>query len=262
MMKGFTTLMDHVKVKQVNPLRRAARWTRDRVVKANDARRLTRRFPQLVNLSNQAAQWRTNLTPTYDAYTTHISNKLMAISLETAAFLRAWCEQLRPRRILDLGSGYSSFVLRGYAAKYPDTQVVTVDDHPHWLEITHQYLVYENQSTDQLMSWDAFNQDPHEPFDLIFHDLGSMPRRAEALPIVLQLAASSDCPIILDDMHKQRYARQVADLLGAWDHRYFDLSNYTLDPSRRFAALVCDVSPRQPQLHIATRPALATPSAA
>jgi len=52
--------------------------------------------------------------PYYDLYTSRFNAPWMAASLELSVFTLALCRLLRPARLLDLGSGFSSVVLRLY----------------------------------------------------------------------------------------------------------------------------------------------------
>ncbi|MDP2727812.1 MAG: hypothetical protein Q8P59_09750, partial [Dehalococcoidia bacterium] len=78
---------------------------------------LQRDFPQLRDYRGLARECREKLLPYYGQYTSRVSIDYMAVSLELSAFLMVLCERFRPSSILDLGSGFSSFVFRYYASK-------------------------------------------------------------------------------------------------------------------------------------------------
>ena len=72
---------------------------------ANDARAIAAVFPFMQEAAlNRIA---VALRDPHEEFVSRVSSPDMAISLEAAAFLRALCEGLRPRRVLDLGSGFS-----------------------------------------------------------------------------------------------------------------------------------------------------------
>jgi len=50
----------------------------------------------------------------HKVYIEHISSPEMAMSLELAYFIMNYCIEYKPKRLLDLGSGFSSFVFRLY----------------------------------------------------------------------------------------------------------------------------------------------------
>lgn len=150
------------------------------------------------------------LEAAYGEYVERVSTRKMAVSWETACLLYCLAGTIKPRAILDLGSGFSSYVLRTYAAraKHP-CQVTSVDDDPHWLEQTRVYLQRHGLSAERLMLWTDFAaQAPAEHFELVFHDLGNMQTRLTALPVVLH-CLHADGVLVLDDMHKRRFRRQA-----------------------------------------------------
>jgi hypothetical protein len=63
----------------------------------------------------------------------------MSVSVELAVFLDVLCRLIEPDRILDLGSGFSSFVLRRHLASRDvgvHSVIWSIDDSPEWLEQT------------------------------------------------------------------------------------------------------------------------------
>src|SRR5437870_128740 len=69
-------------------------------------------LPQLRAYKDIRARYERRLLPYYREYVSMISSETMCISLELASFLLAICDFCRPRRVVDLGSGFSSVVLR------------------------------------------------------------------------------------------------------------------------------------------------------
>ena len=68
----------------------------------------------------------------------------------TAVFLRVLCREIGPAAVLDLGSGFSSFVLRSYDDG-GGARVTSVDDSETWLARTAQFLESRGVPTDQLL---------------------------------------------------------------------------------------------------------------
>src|SRR5689334_15482328 len=85
-----------------------------RRVAKRDAGRLRGRFPFLEGYEASATAMRERLLPDYRTYTRNVSPDPIAISLELSVFLAVLCDRERPGAILDLGSGFSSFVFRSY----------------------------------------------------------------------------------------------------------------------------------------------------
>ena len=97
-----------------------------------DSIRLRKKYSQLKNFSRVEKDVRKELFAYYRKYLSNISSKDMAISLELSVFLIIVCRILKPKRILDLGSGFSSFIFRYYAANTVSKPVIlSVNDSNH-----------------------------------------------------------------------------------------------------------------------------------
>ncbi len=176
--------------------------------------------------------------PYYQDYISRVSIDYMAISLELSAFLLVLCEVFKPGAILDLGSGFSSFVLRYYmSSATPKPIVWSVDDSPEWLERTRTFLMDYKVPSENLSTWSSFAQQRFDNFDLILDDLGVMEVRTATLKKVLTLARPAGI-IILDDMHKAEYASYVKQVLHASKCKSYNLIPYTRDKYGRFSILV------------------------
>lgn len=203
-----------------------------------DSRRLQKRFPKLRGYHELASGSRRNLLPYYEEYVSGVSKDDMAISLELSVFLTVICDVFEPKRILDLGSGFSSLVFRlcaSSAATKPE--VWSIDDSPKWLEETHDYLATNNLSTENLVSWSSFTEEEQGTFDLISHDLGGMDLRAQALEKVISLSRPGG-KIILDDAHIEDYNSYARRFLKKSKLGYYSLKHFTEDKFGRYCILV------------------------
>jgi predicted O-methyltransferase YrrM len=171
----------------------------------------------------------------YMDYTQRVSPADMAISLQTAAFLFLLCEELKPARVLDLGSGFSSVVLRMFANLHPGTEVWSVDDDPHWIRCTREFLAACGLRTQNMVLWSELSHMPRV-FNLVFHDLGSMAVRLSTLPVALALCDVNGV-VVLDDMPKEEYAPHADRLLRQSDWSWRTVRSYTLDEFGRFCGM-------------------------
>ena len=200
---------------------------------------LRERIPALQTYEALAEIAREDLTPHHGAYITHVSNDVMAASVELSAFLQIFCELRQPHKVADLGSGFSSFVLRRYASKAKTPcEVHSVDDHEGWLDKTREYLRGHKLDADNVWLWSEFiAQAEPGSFDMVLHDMGSMEFRAESLREVLTLTRTGG-HVVLDDVHKPPYRKHVLKVLSDLGLEHLSLKQITCDNRARYAYLV------------------------
>lgn len=170
-------------------------------------------------------------------YTSTVSDSAHAISLELARFLLEVAGNDHAKRLLDLGSGFSSYVLRAYAAGVPGAVVWSVDDDPAWLEKTRALLMSEGLSTEHLYDWSEFLTLSHGvagTFDLVLHDLGTVRSRHGTVRTVLRLLRPSGA-LVFDDMDVAAYRRHVRSELDVAGAKHVDVRNRTLDARNRYS---------------------------
>ena len=190
----------------------------------------------LVPLEHENFRYRQMLVPTYHDYVSRVSWADHAVSLRTAAVLMQLCESRSPRRLLDTGSGYSSFVLWRYAAQ-SGAEVVSVDDNATWMSRTQAFLANHDLSdAGRLVLWEQFRHEHPEPFDVIFHDLGTFDTRVSSMSRVSELV-SRDGWIVYDDVHEDDVRSATKRIVAAAGRRWVSLVDVTNDEINRYAAL-------------------------
>jgi predicted O-methyltransferase YrrM len=167
------------------------------------------------------------------SYSTTISAPDHAISLPTAALLASLLDVYQPRRVLDLGSGFSSFVARAYGDM--NSEVVSVDDDPRWLDRTRSYVREQGVERGHIVDVSWLNQ-AHSPFDLVFNDFAHMQARCYWLPAVARLIAPDGLGL-LDDFQKYRYRRTVRAYAAVEGAGVLSVREWTHDDIGRYAAL-------------------------
>ena len=203
-----------------------------------DRRRLLARFPNLAQLESLIKKNCQLLKPAYLDYVTHISPDYMAISLELAAFLLSFCQIMKPKKVADLGTGFSSYVFNIYAkGAKKDVQIWSVDDNILWLNKSKDWLIHKRIVPSQLLTWNIFRTKSKPQFDLIFHDLGNMHTRLKTLPAVLKLVSSSGY-VILDDLQFPIYTLPAKNIVKESGATLYSLRHFVLDKYRRYACLV------------------------
>lgn len=178
----------------------------------------------------------------YHDYVTSISTDDKAISLELAYLLWFILNTTSPKLVVDLGSGFSSFLFRHYqlqCAKAGDAcRVFSCDDDEQWLDRTANFLQNRKLSTEGLLSWQRFLEEHgHARPDLILHDLGYMPVRIRTLPQALDLCETQAIAII-DDVHKPLMRQETLNQIRRRGLRGYDLTRFTFDRFGRYSWLV------------------------
>jgi predicted O-methyltransferase YrrM len=216
-----------------------AHYQRGAPGRANQAalRRLRRRLDCFAAAEAGFVDAVATLREPWQAYVTSVSPPAMAASLEVCVLLLALARAQRATRVLDLGSGFSSFVTRTFVRETGSAcRATSVDDSGEWLGRTRVFLRKQGLETDDMLTWETFRSVPSGPYDLVFHDLGDMPVRAAALPYVLGQVAAGGI-VVLDDMHKSGYPEQVRRACGNAGFDLYPVPTLTTDAFGRFAVL-------------------------
>jgi predicted O-methyltransferase YrrM len=167
------------------------------------------------------------LAAAYDEYTRTVSDKGMAIGLPSAAFIYVLCDTLQPARMVDFGSGFTSYLLRLFPG-----DVISVDDDPEWLDKTRLFLDKYEVSTDGLQLIDEFRP---ARFDLILYDYAGGETRNRKYGWVTDMLNPGGV-IFYDDAHHdghRSYMMQACETrhMGLWR------AQETTDTYGRFGAL-------------------------
>lgn len=182
-------------------------------------------------------QNREKLKPYYEQYVKEVSRADMAASLELAAFMYTLCQVNHYTKLLDMGSGLSSFVFRLYAKENPDTTVFSVDDDAAWLEKTKDYLKQHQLGVENIFTLKQFLKSKEEGFDCILHDLNFVEVRINYIEYVMRIAKSKGL-VILDDVHKPDYLLSIIIKLKKLNVKMYDLKPITFDSYGRYSLAV------------------------
>jgi len=177
------------------------------------------------------------LRPHYEQYIREISRADMAASLELAAFIFTICKINKFTKLLDMGSGLSSFVYRLYAKETPGVIVYSVDDDAAWLEKTKDFLRHHELDTQNMFTLDQFLKSGESEFDCILHDLNFVEVRINYVEQMMKITKINGI-IIFDDVHKTDYLFALLVKLKETQSRVFTLKPVTNDSYGRFALAV------------------------
>lgn len=203
-----------------------------------DWKRFVFAFPEFKQLETRFTKNYRSLETHYKKYTEEISFDYMAVSLETATFLLTICQIKKPNAILDLGSGFSTFMFNLYKKEAAHSvEVWSIDDSRKWLNKTRLWLSKKNISSPNLLSWKEFQKLKPVPFDIIFHDLGDMQLRLHTLPQILTLLSPAGLAI-LDDLQFPFYEPEAKNIIKMNNYKLYSIRKYTKDRFGRYASIV------------------------
>jgi len=217
---------------------RLAPWRERREAASFAAFCSNERFAALRDYAQLAKAIEPDVRPHYELYTSRFNAAWMAASLELSVFVMALCRLLKPRRLVDLGSGFSSVLLRLYQREAsPTPEVWSVDTSPAWLGMTRQVLGWLDLPTDGLATWDEFVAGDHAGFELVLHDLGSILTRRHTLHRVLGLTARGGV-LVIDDANYAKVRRHAQRTLRRRGIPHHPVGAATRDKYGRYALLV------------------------
>jgi len=200
-----------------------------------DARRLAQAAPDLA--ACREARWRLfdECLPFHRRWREDPGGGASATSLETASFVLHLMETRRPARVLELGTGLLSVLLRAHArARRIAPALRAVDDAPDRLARTRRALERERLPLDGLLPWHRFRDQRDDGFDLLVHRLGATP----GAPLATVLGRVRPGGLLLLEGAEQGPARRAArTLLSEAGCATWCLRAQTLDPHGGYALL-------------------------
>jgi len=168
-------------------------------------------------------------------YTSIYSNKVMAISSELTNYLWYYLVNNKPTKILDLGSGFSSWLFRFYQKEINQNAIITtVDTSKTWLDTTKLFLERSKLNTDNLYLFDDFIELKKYKQDLILYDMDATSNRFSRFPEILTYKRKNGV-MIVDDMHNIEYHNSVINYCTENNLNINNLQDSTLDSYGRYA---------------------------
>lgn len=113
----------------------------------------------------------------------------------------------------DLGTGFSSALLRRYAQHVRDIPILSIDDNPNWLKRNMDFVQSVGLRNDSMVLLDSIHVKQPPQFDLVIHDLGNNAlTRIKTLPLAVKMAKRF---LIIDDANYLFYRVPAKLLLPA-----------------------------------------------
>lgn len=146
----------------------------------------------------------------FSDYVTHYSVETEAISLTASYYLLETLNTGQVKRVLDMGTGWSSYVFRFYKKMFaPLLAVCSVDESEHWLGMTARFLAKHDLDTSELRLWPRTGQ---QNYDLVFLDMG---RPWERHACIARALDSTKGLLVCDDLHYEGYRAQLQNCVEA-----------------------------------------------
>lgn len=175
------------------------------------------------------------LLPVCKEYTATISERQMTLAVETCAYVWWLCDRMEPEAVCDLGSGFSSYVLRMYQCEHPGVVVHSVDDSRHWLKQTALFLAAHDLPTGCLLTGDYW-LGLDDRYGLIVHDYSGGDTREEWMWHAAD-RLTLEGVVVFDDAHHRAHHMHMGRVARERGRLLVDVYEQTVDESGRFAAL-------------------------
>lgn len=188
------------------------------------------------------------LTPAYERYVSEISSDDMALSLHASVLLDIICDVFSPASALDVGSGFSSYVLRlASARKGGALRVYSLDTDAAWLERSRAWIKEQGLEDTGFGTWTAPGEAPQISWDggaldLVLLDAERPPQRNGFLLPVLERYCSPDTALLLDDLHMPSWRLFALETLMTHNFCHVDCKRHTLDRYGRYASLFLEIT--------------------
>jgi SAM-dependent methyltransferase len=188
------------------------------------------------NIIHQNASLFKEIEKNHKIYINSISSPEMAMSLELANFIFSYCLVKNPKKVADLGSGFSSFLFRFYKENIDNELVAySVDDSEDWLVKTKDYLLGNKVNVDNLFTLtDFINLKLENQFDVVLLDLNFVEIRKNYIRFSFDLLQEKGF-LIIDDVHKVEFLRDVKAFFSSGSRKLINLQKQTKDKFLRFA---------------------------
>lgn len=111
----------------------------------------------------------------------------------------------------DLGTGFSSVLLRTYSQHVRNIPILSIDDNPDWLNRNMDFVKHVGLQNSSMVLLDRIDIKHPPRYDLVIHDLGNNAvKRIRTMPLAIQMAERF---LIFDDANYWFYRSPITLLL-------------------------------------------------
>jgi len=162
------------------------------------------------------------LSQAYQEYLTMGAAPEHALSLQTATYLNNLIDELGAKRVLDIGSGFSTFVTRSHEG----VDCWTVEEDDKWRKVTKSYLQNRGLDSGHIFTGLDFRGVDVGKFDLVLHDCKGEIGRMQQLRRAAALVAPGGV-LLVDDGHFPALHRCCKVWSKIQDYTFTDLADLT-----------------------------------
>ena len=163
----------------------------------------------------------------YEVYTKTVSEAGWPISWKVSTFLISLMNKVKLNRILDLGSGWSSYLLRLGGA-----EVWSIDTDAEWLEKTRGFLTQFNQLNGHFGLLEDFEFPTEQTYDLVLIDSKPGRKRYEMFTSIKRCCKGI---VVFDDWNNDKIREPALKAFSDW--KIQNLERETKDRWGRFIAV-------------------------
>ena len=128
------------------------------------------------------------------AYLAMVTDPRYTVSMQLATYLTNLLATMKPARVLDIGSGLSSAILRASDA----TEKWSIEEDARWATVTRHFLEAQGLGTEHIYS--SIDELAGQQFQLVLLDAGHEVHRMQLLRRAVGLVAPGGV-LLVDDMH-------------------------------------------------------------
>jgi len=159
-------------------------------------------------------------------YKKHVSDGYV-INWKTTRFLIKLINTMKPQRVLDLGTGWSSYILR-----FGDAEVCSLDTNEKWVEKTRGFLEMHNLDNGYIGLLEDYALPTEPTYDLVLLDTQPGRERHKLFPVVKKCCKGI---IVFDDWQTWRIREPAIEFFKDWE--ILELEERTKDSYDRFIAV-------------------------
>lgn len=198
-------------------------------------------FRPNVDLSRIKEEDQIAIESVHREYCNNYSDEVFSISDKASIVIYNLICFLKPQTILDLGSGFTTWLSYYAAINSEKTSIISVDSSWEWIVKNEEFLSKHNIDS-TIINYRTFNENPPDlpAGSLIINDIGdpdNLALRESSLGLISHYVRNG-AVLFLDDIHKPSVKAAALRFIHENDFRFQDLCPITFDHFGRYSWLI------------------------